>query len=482
MASFHVRSISLPKTSHPITLAVEDQLCQLKATEQAISSSSIYQNLSGLVDLYECVEDFLSTQDGKCLDSGLDGSIILLDICSIAKDVLSQTKQSVQELQSSIRRRSNEVSEYMVSRKKITKVIRKCLSDLKNNKKVDTEVSMLKEVEITTLAVLESVLSFVSEPKQKNSLISKLMLTKQVSNKETSQVMEVDTAVKALTKGIEVNNVQKTLKALEMTLEDLEDKLEAVFRCLIKTRVSLLNILNHLPKNSHPLTIAVEEQLCQLKTTEQATSTSSICQNLSGLEKLYECVEDFLSTQDGECLDSGLDGSIMVLDVCSVTKEVLSQMKQSVQELQSSIRRRSNEASEYMISRKKITKVIRKCLSDLKNKKIDSESSILRQVEATTLAILESLLSFVYEPKQNKSLISKFMQTKRVAQKCDEETSEVMKVDAAVKALTKGIEVNNVQKTLKSLEMTLEDLEDKLESVFRCLIKTRVSLLNILNH
>ncbi|KAI3945659.1 hypothetical protein MKW92_004858 [Papaver armeniacum] len=470
MASFHVRSASLPKTSHPITLAVEDQLCQLKATEQATSSSSY---------LHECVEDFLSTQDGKCLDSGLDRSIILLDVCSIIKDVLSQTKQSVQQLQSSIHRRSNEVSEYMISRKKISKVIRKCLSDLKNNKKVDTEVTVLREVEATTLAVLESLLSFVSEPKKNKYLISKLMLTKQVSNKETSEVMEVDTAVKALTKGIEVNNVQKTLKALEMTLEDLEDKLEVVFRCLIKTRVSLLDILNHLPKNSHPLTIAVEEQLCQLKTTEQATSSSPICQNLSGLKKLYESVEDFLSTQDGECLDSGFSGGAMVLDVCSITKDVLSQMKQSVQELQSSIRRRSNEASEYMISRMKITKVIRKCLSDLKNKKIDSESSILREVEATTLAIL-NFFFFFYREKG--SLISKFMQTKRVAQKCDEETSEVMKVDAAVKALTKGIEVNNVQKTLKSLEMTLEDLEDKLESVFRCLIKTRVSLLNILNH
>ncbi|XP_026378943.1 uncharacterized protein LOC113273443 [Papaver somniferum] len=239
MASFHVRSISLPKNSHPLTLAVEEQLCQLKA------SSSICQNLSGLQKLYECVEDFLSTEDGKCSDSSLDGSIMLLDVCSIIKDVLSQMTQSVQELQSSIRRRSNEVSEYMISRKKISKVIRKCLADLKNNKKNDTEISLLAEVEATTLAVFESILSFVSVPKQNKSLISKLTLTKRVArNEETSAVMEVDTAVKSLTKGIEVNNVQKTLKALEMTLQDFEDKLEVVFRCLIKNRVSLLNILN----------------------------------------------------------------------------------------------------------------------------------------------------------------------------------------------------------------------------------------------
>ncbi|KAI3956075.1 hypothetical protein MKW98_027389 [Papaver atlanticum] len=237
MASFHVRSISLPKNSHPLTLAVEEQLCQLKA------SSSICQNLSGLQKLYECVEDFLSTQDGKCLDTVLDGSIMLLDVCSIIKDVLSQMRQSVQELQSSIRRRSNEVSEYMIFRKKITKVILKFLADLKNNKQNCVEFNMLREVEATTLAIFESVLSFVSAPKENKSLISKLTLTKRVAHsEETSEVMKVDIAVKALTKGIEVNNVQKTLGALEMTLQDLEDGLETIFRCLIKHRVSLLNI------------------------------------------------------------------------------------------------------------------------------------------------------------------------------------------------------------------------------------------------
>ncbi|MCL7043075.1 hypothetical protein MKW94_019324 [Papaver nudicaule] len=230
-------------------------------------------------------------------------------------------RQSVQELQSSIRRRSNEVSEYMVSRKKIAKVVCKCLADLKNKNKNETEVSILTEVEATTLVIFESLLSFVSLPKENKSLISKLMPTKKVSHEETSEVIKVDIAVKALTKGIEVNNVHKTLKALEMTLEDLEDGVESVSR--------------------------LEEQLCQLRTTEQATSSSSICKNLSGLKDLYECVEDFLSTQDGECLNSSLDGSIVVLDVCK---------------LQSSIRRRSNEVSEYMVSRKKITKVVRKCV------------------------------------------------------------------------------------------------------------------------
>ncbi|RZC67857.1 hypothetical protein C5167_011555 [Papaver somniferum] len=240
--TFHARSISLPTESHPLTLAVEEQLCRLRSSELATSSSSISSNLACLKDLYECVEDFLSTHDGKCLDAVLDGSIMLLDVCSTVKDVLSQMKQSVQDLQSSIRRHSNEVDTYMSSRKKVTKVIRKCLADLKRTATKKNDVSLLKEVEDTTLAVLVSILSFVSEPKQNKSMISKLMPTKGAAQ-QISEVMKIDIALKS--KGIEVKDVQKPLEAVEMNLQDLEVGLESVFRCLIKNRVSLLNILNH---------------------------------------------------------------------------------------------------------------------------------------------------------------------------------------------------------------------------------------------
>ncbi|OVA10894.1 Protein of unknown function DUF241 [Macleaya cordata] len=254
--SFHARSISLPTRSHPLTLAVEEQLCRLRPSELA-SSSSICHNLAGLKDLYECVEDFLqleSTQQAKSVEGVLDGSLVLFDVCGIVRDVLSQMKQCVQDLQSSIRRRSNDIGAYMTSRKKVTKVIRKCLEDLKKmdckNNDLVAEISVLKEVEATTLAIFESLLSFVSGPKQSIwSLISKLIPTKRVAHKgeeETSEVMKVDIALKALIshKSIEVKDVQKPLEALEMILQDLEDGFESVSRCLIKNRVSLLNILN----------------------------------------------------------------------------------------------------------------------------------------------------------------------------------------------------------------------------------------------
>ncbi|XP_026451307.1 uncharacterized protein LOC113351563 [Papaver somniferum] len=237
--AYHARSISLPTRSNPLAAAVEAQLCKLRSSDLTLT---ITNNLVALKDLYECVEDFLSIEDGKCLDAVLDRSCMLLDVCETIKDVLSMMKQSAQDLQSSIRRQSNEFDAYMSSRKKVCKVIQKCLSDLKKNtnKNNDLVSDVLTEVEATTLAVFESVLSFLSAPKQR-SLVSKLTI-KNSTQQVVNEVTKVDIALKS--KVTEAKEVQKPLASLEMNLQELEQGLESVFRCLIKNRVSLLNILN----------------------------------------------------------------------------------------------------------------------------------------------------------------------------------------------------------------------------------------------
>ncbi|XP_043709145.1 uncharacterized protein LOC122658289 [Telopea speciosissima] len=287
-ASRHARSISLPSRSHPLTLQVEGQLQRLKASEA--TSSSMCHNLGGLRDLYDSVNDLLHlplTQrtlaqelGQKWIDEVLDGSLRSLDVCGTARDVLSQMKQSVTELQSSLRRirgesgLSNEVEAYNMSRKKVTKVISKCLGDLRKvqkqrafsslldkNHDIVAMVSVLRKVEAITLSMFESLLLFVSRSKAMSrpngwSLVSNLINKKRVA--EDEEVMErcefekVDVVLGAFVghkthKGFEFRHVeaQKRLETLELSIQDLEDGLECIFRSLIKTRVTLLNILNH---------------------------------------------------------------------------------------------------------------------------------------------------------------------------------------------------------------------------------------------
>ncbi|KAI3834329.1 hypothetical protein MKX03_030136 [Papaver bracteatum] len=270
--TYHSRSISLPTRSNALTLTIEEQLCRLRSSELATSSSrSISQSLTGLKDLYESVDDFLHLQpiqQENCLDSVLDGFLLLLDACGSTRDVLSQMKRCVQDLQSSIRRKrcgelgfAVELKEYMSSRKKVTKMIKKCLGGLKkiqykNSDKVAI-VNMLREVEVTTLSVFESVVSFLSRSKtQRQSswlLISKLVhntrVTCEENEKEINDFVEVEVALntfigKKQHKAIVIaKSIQKPLETLEMSIQNFEEGLEGVFRGLIKTRVSLLNIL-----------------------------------------------------------------------------------------------------------------------------------------------------------------------------------------------------------------------------------------------
>lgn len=82
------------------------------------------------------------------------------------------------------------------------------------------------------------------------------------------------------------------------------------------------------------------------------------------------------------------------------------------------------------------------------------------------------------------------MQSKRVSCEREADINEVEKLDINLLVLkskrsTKDIDlkqVQNVVKKLQALEMNIQELEEGLEAVFRRLVKTRVSLLNILNN
>ncbi|KAI5590176.1 hypothetical protein BDE02_05G212200 [Populus trichocarpa] len=283
-STFHLRSNSLPSKNHPLTEGVEEQLSRLRESEA--TSSSVSYKLSALKDLHDSFDDLLhfpliqqalsNEHYSKCIEESLERSIRLLDVCGTTRDVFSQMKECVQELESSLRRKrcgesscsENEVGAYMISRKRLNKVISKCFRNLKRTEKksisipsVDKDsnlfavVSMIKEVEEISLLVFESLLSLICRPKARTtgwSAVSKLLQSGRVSCEGqgcANEVEKMDSELICLigkkSNHVEVQTALMGLKDLECSIQEVEEELECVFRRLLKVRVSLLNTLNH---------------------------------------------------------------------------------------------------------------------------------------------------------------------------------------------------------------------------------------------
>ncbi|KAA3460882.1 DUF241 domain protein [Gossypium australe] len=503
-ASYHARSNSLPSRQHPIISQIDENLNRLRASQSAATSSSIGHNLSGLQDLHECVDVLLQfplTQQAlaqekqrKMVEELLDGYLMLLDVCTTAKDALLQTKECTQELQSILRRRrgaeglANEFRKYLASRKAMKKAICMALKNLKHiQNKLNTPgengavISVLRDVEAVTISMLESVLSLISGPEAESkssrwSLVSKLMHKK----KKANEILSAEAAVHSCIKSEDmkhVENVQKELQSSELSIQDLEEGLETLSRRMIKTRNQKngSHSIQQFPRSSrqHPLATEVNEHLNRLRASKEAsTSSSSISHKLNGFQDLYDCVVEFLQfplsyhALAHECADELLDGSLRLLDLCITAKDIVLQTKENASELQSALHRRKigeakivSEVRKYMSSRKVSKKTIHKVLGNFKviqwkNTVSPSKTvSMLKEIEAVTCSMFEDLLSLISGPKPGSWLsVSKLLHQRRIV--CEDV----------------GRNVNEFEK----------DLEDELECLFRCMIKARVSLLNIL--
>ena len=280
----HFRSSSFPTRSHPLISEFNKQLNRLRCSEVTSSSStSLSQKIIGLQDLHDCVDNLLllpfaqalaQEQNQKWFNELLDGSLRLLDVCGIARDALLQTKECTRELQSTLRRRhgnkielAREVEKHLASRKVVKKAMQKVLKGMQtklNSKKNEdiAIVSLLKELEAVTILVFESLLTFIAGSKLQSKssgwfVVSKLVHPKRIACEgEETDANEFEKVVAALQTlishktskvdySIHVQNVQNWMGKLESSIQDVEEVLECFSRCLVKTRVSFLNKLNH---------------------------------------------------------------------------------------------------------------------------------------------------------------------------------------------------------------------------------------------
>ncbi|MBA0734507.1 hypothetical protein Gogos_018411 [Gossypium gossypioides] len=250
-SNFHARSNSLPSRPHPLVTQIDEHLCRLKSNESASSSSSsMSQKLSGLRNLYELVDNLLQlplTQkslaqhcNDKQVNELLNGSLKLLGVCGVAKDALLQAKEDTQQLPSILRRRRGdeagftyEAKEYLASRKKAEKLRNKSQEACKCG-----------------FALLEN------DAEAAFSMLGELMSSKRVTHEgeatETNETEKMDAVLCTLIGNktrksgkMSHDDAQIELQKLESSIQDLGDGVECLLRLLIKTRLSVLNILSH---------------------------------------------------------------------------------------------------------------------------------------------------------------------------------------------------------------------------------------------
>nr|GMC57467.1 uncharacterized protein LOC109167639 [Ipomoea batatas] len=253
----HIRSISFPSRSHPSIQKVEEELTKLKTLEvsAAPEAGTISSGLLGLEQLYKCMDDLLSLpqtlqalsqiQNQKWVDGLLEKSVRLLDICGLARDCISQLKEHLRDLQSSLRRRKEDSSttKYNSFVKKMNKDAKKSIAAIKKiddeiegstsldvHRDISAVIKALREASAVTTSIFQSVLLFLSVPVLKSKPSRWSLVSKLVQNGKVACECQ--------------HNNTCNLETLEAQLEDIENKMESIFRCLIKSRSYLLNIIS----------------------------------------------------------------------------------------------------------------------------------------------------------------------------------------------------------------------------------------------
>lgn len=271
-----------------------------KKEKKKMAPKQVRPNFDALRDLHDSANDLLlhspvikksiANHHGqqKWVHEISEASLKILESCGNTKDVLSLVKDHLQDLQSTFRRvvagaaagtannnNNSTFAGFSIQRKKLKKAVLKRLESLKGmknkknknkcniifttsddgddvmsiNQELNVVVNVLREVRMTTMAIVESLVSLMSIPispnnnnnnnnyeEGSNSKPNKLLLLLRLfeSNKSRNQINRLYEC-----------DATKRLEEVETAIEDLEEELECIFRRLIRTRVSLLNILTN---------------------------------------------------------------------------------------------------------------------------------------------------------------------------------------------------------------------------------------------
>ncbi|KAI4325408.1 hypothetical protein MLD38_030811 [Melastoma candidum] len=283
-AKGHVRSISLPSRSHPASLRVVDELNRLRSGSSATSSGSARGGLASLEELYEAVNEFLAVpltqqaisynRGGACVDGLLDGSVWLLDAFGVTRDVVSAIREHARGVRSAIRRRNpclgtveEAVSGFLRMKRKLRKDVKGAAAGLKrieegfgdalapaeHDQDFRLVMTVLREAVLLSVTALRSLLSSLDNGKKSKwgVIMVRLVNKGEIASREVGNGNDfeaLDDVISGLSKDVlsmeKVKMTQEQLRDLEIRIGGVEDELDGLYRRMIRTRVSLLNILS----------------------------------------------------------------------------------------------------------------------------------------------------------------------------------------------------------------------------------------------
>ncbi|KAK3029154.1 LOW QUALITY PROTEIN: hypothetical protein RJ639_039709 [Escallonia herrerae] len=485
----NIRSNSLPSRSYPSALRLEKQLNKLKTWEEASSmemADMICSSLLATEELYRCLDDLLElplTQQAPSLhlheewaNELLDGSVRFLDICSAAREFMSQLREHASDLQSSLRRRKGDST--MESSIKESKRLLAALKQMNNkigasslinqDHRLQTMISVLKEVSTGTISIFRSLFLFLSVPIPKTkparwSMVSKLMHKGAVTCKEeqenANELESVDAALWSLCRygsneGQKMQIAQNRLEALEADIQAFENALGCMFRRLIKARASLLNHFAWVvwwrsrkfwvkQNISLPRTLRIEEEMKKLKAWEEDSSVptvDTIC-NVSGVEELYKYMDDMLGLPLAQLNPPTINARngqmnfwmVRLLDICGTASDSMSQLKEH-----------------------SLLRFFSLPVSKAKPAKWSMVSKLMHKGALTW----KERQNYVHEFESADAALCSL---------CTYGSSEVEKMQIA-------------QSKLEVLEAGIDGFENHLRSIFRRLVKARASLLNVISN
>ncbi|GJV12156.1 sorting nexin mvp1 like protein [Tanacetum coccineum] len=288
---YQLRSISLPSRLIPTSSRIEINLNKLRMLVPFYTSTSIDSGLVCLYELYLSVDELIASSqlqkvnllqygNKNLVEDALVGSIGLLDSYNHLIELLVKMKDDARILQFALRRRKGvgmdansetHIRDYALSRKIANKNIVVCLKSLQQ---IETEVELclavgedqhlsivigfLREIVIATISMFRAILICLSgktKPDNGFSLIQKLLPVGRPSCEKGQEIIKeadiIDGMLRSLLKNVKKNEgktvdlrmVIERLQYLDCHIQGYEVGLDSLFRKMIHTRVSLLNIL-----------------------------------------------------------------------------------------------------------------------------------------------------------------------------------------------------------------------------------------------